>query len=76
MATIDERIEILLAEMKPPPSIAWRARLRTTLLEVARDQRHACADAVFALLQSDSSFRPDTVHQAVMNATIEGESKS
>lgn len=72
MMTIDERAERLAGRM-PQISITQDTDNKqfalSMLLEVARDQRHACAEAA-----TEASPHPmwdfSKVHQAVMNASI------
>lgn len=72
--TIDERIENLATASHCFDS-QFRAYARLVLLEVARDQRHACAEAVNALVNDPKNNGHNRAsllraHQAVMNATI------
>lgn len=50
----------------------FRERLRLALNEVARDQRHACADAIMDVerCHGEHCDCKDRSHQAVMNATL------
>lgn len=69
--TIDGRLEYALERMpalKTGDVNGNRNFLRNTLLEVARDQRHACAAAVINL-RADCS-RGDA-HHAVINAKLD-----
>lgn len=73
--TIDEQVDYLtrcLAHMRGKAGKSYerevetfQVELRLKLKEVARDQRHACAEAV---LQVDRFAQK--AHQAVMNAEI------
>lgn len=70
--TIDERVAALSGSRMSTTNEAFERRLRLAFLEVARDQRHACADSLTTL-----QAKPDVgyidwneAHQAVMNAEI------
>lgn len=70
MMTIDERVDELIEAGKE-----LRKLLRRHLLEVARDQRHACAGAIATLPPAarqhvDGCVFKDMAHQAVMNANL------
>jgi hypothetical protein len=76
--TIDERLKVLMNTLDPDmPYRDFKAAIRSALLEVARDQRHACAEAVNgceqwlnALEYSGTAINLNEAHQAVMNAEI------
>lgn len=74
--TIDERVEAYLAKsvnyQMAAEGIKHIARqgLKSLLLEVARDQREACAKAI-AHLPVDTCVGGNTAYHAVMNATLE-----
>lgn len=63
--TIDERVA-KFAKFKD--SAAWDTYLKAMLREVARDQRHACAEAILEI-NSDSPVL-QRAHQQAMNAEI------
>lgn len=80
--TIDERVEDLIAKLPcavmtsaTAPS-NFRKRLQLALLEVARDQRAACAEAVLAVSNVGSTgniytaIEAGAAHAAVMNANL------
>lgn len=69
--TIDERIEAM-ADAAHCWDKQFRAYVRLVLLEVARDQRHACAEAVLDEVHADGNFKidRDRARQAVMNTEI------
>lgn len=73
MVTIDERVEEF-ADFGD--SAAWRTYLKVLLQDVARDQCHACADAVNGckrgslLPHGETLVRLSEVHQAVLKAEI------
>jgi hypothetical protein len=66
--TIDEHINTLV-EHKNDESGLFRLYARTALLEVARDQRHACVEALHTV-GHDGFLNYHETHQAVMNAEI------
>lgn len=79
--TIDERVERLGKEIahlrgKAGKSYerefdAYQNNLRLTLLEVARDQRHACAESVNNLIATDHEEPSrDRAYHAVMNTEL------
>ena len=73
--TIDERVECFMARLKAGAKHDDLANdYRLSLLEVARDQRHACAEAVMAITQCDVNnpwmVDKDIAHHAVMNAPL------
>lgn len=79
--TIEERVEALMATL-PYLHVSqggvkgFRERLRLTLLEVARDQRHACIEAMLESFQSvpakggNRNVNGGSVYNAIMNAEI------
>lgn len=78
---IDERVDSLVAgfvavaRCSPEVRAEFASSMRMTLLEVARDQRHACAEAVAALQAEGNAYAASgrmqsMAYQAVMNATI------
>lgn len=77
MKTIDERVEDILGELLHPTDEPAKV-IRQALLEVARDQRHNCAEAVAGLKAeygSPASPRVELLsqaHAAVMNAPQPG----
>lgn len=72
--TTEERIDDLIANLpylnKTSGGVkGFREKLRLALLEVARDQRHACAEAVADLDVCPAEEEIGRkAHQAVMNA--------
>jgi hypothetical protein len=72
--SIDERIEEIMKDesvlmLSGGARMALRKQLRNTLLETARDQRHACAE-VLQETNPHVMWSIDTQRQAVMNAKI------
>jgi hypothetical protein len=74
MATaIDERVTVLMRQLPYANKTEGGVRgfeglVRLVLLETARDQRHACAEALLAIDRNAWSL--DAAHSAVMNATV------
>jgi hypothetical protein len=71
--TIEQRIGELMGQLpyanKTAGGVAgFRQVLRVALLEVARDQRHACAESVQAMI--GVNVRKVDAHQIVMNAEL------
>ena len=71
--TIDERLAELTLTLKPwlplfDDELVQR-HLRNALLQVAKDQRHACAEALHTV-GHDGILRYEETHQAVMNAEV------
>lgn len=69
--TIDERALQFINESDVPiPTDSHKYRALVLMLkEVARDQRHACAEAVARV--DNNAWSKDAAHQAVMNANLE-----
>jgi len=69
--TIDERVEELAAASHCF-DVQFRAEAKRILQEVARDQRHQCADALTTLIAKPDVGHIDwhEAHQAVMSAII------
>jgi len=72
--TIDERVDLFTRTLHAGTKHAVLiVNYRLTLLEVARDQRHACAEATMAV-EGDSNnpwmIDKDAAHAAVMNTEI------
>lgn len=78
--TLEKRLDDLMANLpylhKTSGGVkGFRNRLRLALLDVARDQRHACAEAVAAMPRTPHNEPGDCVwkdeaHQEVMNANL------
>jgi hypothetical protein len=77
--TLEERLNDLMANLPYQSKTAgglkgFRERLRLALLEVARDQRHACAEAVMATQHAGPGVGvtvwKDEAHAAAMNAGL------
>ena len=71
MTTIDERVAALMSQLPYANKteggvVGFRAALQNALLQVARDQRHTCAEALLAIDRNAWSL--DAAHNAVMNA--------
>jgi len=71
--TIDERVEGLIIALYDEEPNLYDAReiLSLALQDVARDQRHACDEAVLDV-HGDGNFKidRDQARQAVMNAEV------
>lgn len=73
--TIDERVEMILKDSSWPAAV-FAIAVRAHLQEVARDQRHACAEAVneckrgSLLPDGEKLIQLDEAHQAAVNAEI------
>jgi len=77
--TIDERVDrvvssLSLSTLKTLDVEVFRELLRKDFLEVARDQRHACAEALTEIDRNAWSL--DAAMGAVMNAQKSGEGTS
>jgi hypothetical protein len=68
--TIEQRVEDLIVALFDGATSLHEARttLRTALIETARDQRHACAEAVNEI-NAESRFL-DKAHQVIMNTEL------
>lgn len=66
--TIEEHVEALMAASHCFDS-QFRADARGALLEVARDQRHACAEAIIKIDRNAWSL--DEARRATMGAQID-----
>lgn len=74
--TIDERVTDLMKVILTTagvPQGEFKEKLRLSLLEVARDQRHVCAEGVNGV-EGDSNnpwmIDREIAHSAVMNANL------
>lgn len=74
MVTTNERVDELMANLpyvrKTAGVDVFRERLRQSILEAMRDQRHACAEAVLATGTTHHLIDKCDAHQRVMNATV------
>lgn len=75
--TVDEQLEDLMAHLpyatKSGGVVQFRERLRLALLENAKDQRHACTEAVMAVTGDNNNpwlIDKDAAHLAIMNSEI------
>lgn len=76
--TVDERVEDLMQQLPYANKTAggvvgFRRVLRLALLEIARDQRHGCAEAVMGVAGDNNNpwmIDKDAAHAAVMNTRI------
>lgn len=79
MKTVEQQVGDLMATL-PYLHVSeggvkgFEKRLRLAMLEVSRDQRHACAEAIMAGTTPDKNnpwmIDKDDAHGAVMNAEI------
>ena len=75
MKTVEQRVEDLMATLpylhKSEGGVAgFKKRLRLSILEAQRDQRHACAEAAMATFSEVPCADSGRVNQAVMNADV------
>lgn len=71
MKTIEERVAAIVDD-EPGPAVLC-ARIRAALLEIAKDQRHACAEAVRIATGCENNpflVDKDSAIDAVLNAEI------